>query len=87
MSPAVVHEEARRQTPPWQLVEQHWLPVVQASPSVLQLVGRAVQAPPVHRPEQHSPGSPQASPTCLHSWRPQAPLLLADQAVAVHPSP
>jgi hypothetical protein len=64
--------------PPWQLVEQHALPVAQVSPSVLQAlvpegVGTGWQVVE-HRPVQHGSPDPQAVPVDLQVVFAQRPL-------------
>ncbi len=58
------------QAPPWQLVEQHSAPAVQAFPSVVQLetVGlTCAQKLPVHTPEQQSLDELQLEPIVAHA--------------------
>jgi hypothetical protein len=77
MSPFAWQEAARAQTLPWQLVEQHVLPDVHASPSVEQVeplvpAGTAAQVPVlVQIVEQQSDPAAQPWPTEAHSLFPQ----------------
>ncbi len=66
------------QVPPWQLVEQHCVPEVQAFPSVVQLetvVLTCWQTLPVQIPEQHWLGLVQLAPVVVQAVPAQSPPL------------
>jgi hypothetical protein len=85
MSPVALQEDAWTHFPPWQFVEQHSVPVLQAFPSVVQVAVLpdtviAAHWPFVHVPEQHWDAVVQLWPTDA-----QAPLAHVPFEVLVAP--
>jgi hypothetical protein len=89
-SPLCMQKEDPWHEPPLQRPEQHWAFVVQALPSVAQVVFSAVHFPPVHCWLQQSPFTAQPEPSLAHAGYLQTPPMqspLQQSVEAAHADP
>ena len=73
MSPSALQTHARTQMPPWQFEEQHWPPLVQALPSVVQLPPSDAHWPLTQLSVQQEEAAAQAPPTLVQPPPAQSP--------------